>query len=90
MPRLVTRDDFQTLNALVAEAMALCEAAQENLVGIQDDMQRAIREGRAITAAMAADEDHARARLFIARTRLWRRQKQLSQRVQAARLPRRA
>jgi hypothetical protein len=84
MPRLVTRNDFQTLNALIAEARALCEAAEENLIRIQDEMQRASRDGRTVTADLAAKADHARTRLRVARARLSRREKRLSETLTTA------
>src|SRR5689334_21541081 len=75
--RLVTGNDFRTLNALIAEAFALCAAAQADLERIQDELQKALREGCDVAAEMAASEARARARLAVARARLLRRQKRL-------------
>jgi hypothetical protein len=64
------RADREQLNAQIAEAIARCEAAQERFEEINEELQRAIREGRRITSPVVADEAQARKSLYVARVRL--------------------
>ena len=63
-----TRNDFATLNALIAEAVALCEAAQEEFERTHAELRKAIDEGRAISHSMFAEEDRAPRSLYGAHT----------------------
>ena len=58
---------------MIAEAIALCEAAQENFVRINDELQRTIAEGRSPPVLSLLEEARARRRLFDARVRLSQR-----------------
>lgn len=64
-----TRADYEQMNALIAEAIAICEAAQERFEEINEELQRAIREGRRINQMVAVDEVQARKSLYVARVR---------------------
>jgi hypothetical protein len=68
-----SRADFERLNALIAEAVALCEAAQLELERLQEEIQAAIARGHAVTDSLRAEEERARARLYIAGLSLTRR-----------------
>ena len=70
-----SRADFDRLNLLIAEAVALCEAAQLELEHLQEQIQESIAKGRAITDSMIAEEQCERARLFVARVSLSRRRR---------------
>jgi hypothetical protein len=65
-----TRADFEEINALIAEAIALCEAAQEEFERIHAELQRAIAEGRRLTKKAFQQEDKARKALYQSRLRL--------------------
>ncbi len=65
-----TRADFEKLSAMAAEAIALCEAAQEEFVRINDDLQRTIQQSRKPPVHTLLGEERARRRLFDARIRL--------------------
>ena len=65
-----TRADFEEINALVAEAVALCEAAQEQFERIHAELQKAIAEGRRLTRSAYQEEDKARKALYESRLRL--------------------
>jgi hypothetical protein len=71
------RADFETLNALIAEAVALCEEAQEQFQRIHADILKTVEKGQALTRSMINEDHRARARLFVARTRLSRRRSRL-------------
>ena len=58
------------MSALVAEAVALCEAAQQHFEEINEQLQRAIQEGRQLTRDVEFEESQARKKLYVARTRL--------------------
>ena len=77
MKAVPTRASFETLNALIAEAAALCEAAQSEFERIHGQIQKTIDEGRALPDTMVHQENRARAQLFLARTRLSRRRGRL-------------
>ncbi|HEX5048375.1 MAG TPA: hypothetical protein VFX89_14760 [Gammaproteobacteria bacterium] len=68
-----SRADFERLNALIAEAVALCEAAQSELERLQEEIQAAIARGHAVTESQRVEEERARARLLVARLSLTRR-----------------
>jgi len=70
-----SRADFERLNALIAEAVALCEAAQMELEHLQQEIQEAISQGRAITDSLPTEEERARAPLFVAQVSLSRRRR---------------
>jgi hypothetical protein len=72
-----TRADFETLNALIAEAAALCETAQSEFERIHEEIRKTVEEGRALNDTMLHRENRARAQLFLARTRLSRRRGRL-------------
>jgi hypothetical protein len=72
-----TRANFETLNALIAEAAALCEAAQSEFERIHEEIQKTIDQGRTLNDTMISQENRARAQLFLARTRLSRRRGRL-------------
>ena len=74
--------DFKQMNALIAEAVALCEAAQERFNQIHDELVRAIEEGRRLTNQSFDEERKARMALFDARVRLSTRQRKLRQLTQ--------
>jgi len=65
-----TRADFEKLNLLIAEAVALCEASQLEFERIHDELRKTIADGRELTGSMVADEDRARHDLFMARMHL--------------------
>jgi len=71
------RTDFETLNALIAEAAALCEEAQEQFERVHAEVLKSVEEGRALTRALIGQDNRARARLFVARTRLSQRRGRL-------------
>jgi len=73
-----TRADFEKINAMIAEAVALCEASHAHFCRIHDELQKAIAEGRAITSAMLVEEDCASDKLFSARLRLSHYRRELS------------
>ncbi len=62
-----TRADFEKLSAMIAAAVAQCEAAQEHFVWVDDALQRAIRERRTPTERLLSEQDRARRRLDDAR-----------------------
>jgi len=68
-----TRADFEKLNAWIAEAVALCEAAEERFQQIHAELLKAISEGRRLTSRDSAEEDTARDSLFGARVELSKR-----------------
>ena len=72
-----TRADPETLNALIAEAVALCENAQDQFKRTHTEVRKAVEEGRSLTQSMINQENRARAQLSVARTRLVRRQNRL-------------
>ena len=65
-----SRADFEKLNALIAEAVAICEAAQLELERLQEEIQEAIAAGRAVTESLREDEKKARERVLVARLSL--------------------
>jgi hypothetical protein len=65
-----SRADFEKLNLLIAEAVALCEASQLEFERIHEELRKTIAEGRELTESMVADEDRARHDLFVARMQL--------------------
>jgi hypothetical protein len=82
---VATRVDFEKLNLLVAEAAALCEAAQQEFERINKEIQESIRAGRDLIASVEGREEKARQRLFAAREllsgRLRQRRRLLQRRV---------
>jgi hypothetical protein len=68
-----TRPDCEHINALIAEAAALCEHAQQELQRIHEELQAAEGKSRRVTSAVLAEEAQARGQLFVARMRLSRR-----------------
>jgi hypothetical protein len=68
-----TRADFERVNALIAEAVALCEHAQQEFERIHQELQSAVDNSRRATSAILAEEAQARGQLFVARMRLSRR-----------------
>ncbi len=75
-----TRADFEKLGLLIAAALALCQAAQENFVRINDELQRMVAERRRPSVFVLLEEERARRSLFDARIRL---SKLLSERQEA-------
>jgi hypothetical protein len=67
---MASRADFERMNALIAEGITLCEAAQQRFEEINADLQKAIRDGRRLTSKVLADEAQARTRLNQARVQL--------------------
>ena len=65
------------MNALIAEAVALCEAAQERFKELQEELAKAINEGRALTNQYYEEDLKARKALFDARLKLSQRQRNL-------------
>ena len=64
-------EDFPpSRHAALAEAVALCEAAQEQLERILAELQKAIAEGRRLTRSAYQEEDNARKALYESRLRL--------------------
>ena len=71
---MATRADFEKTNALIAEAVALCEAAQQEFERINEEVQKAIRQSRGLTSSLLLEQERrARQTLFEARNRLTRR-----------------
>ena len=71
---MATRADFEKTNALIAEAVALCEAAQQEFERINEEVQKAIRQSRGLTSSLLLEQERrARQTLFEARKRLTRR-----------------
>ena len=64
---MAAQADFQRVNALIAEAIALCESAQDEFERINKEIQQSIREGHALIATVERKEEQARSRLFAAR-----------------------
>ena len=62
-----SRADFDKLNALIIEAVALCAAAQERFQQINEDLKKAIGEGQRITLLAVAEKEEARMKLFDSR-----------------------
>jgi hypothetical protein len=73
---VVTRADFEKTNALIAEAVALCEAAQQEFERINKEIRDSIKAGRELIASVEGQEERARARLFNARDQLTDRLRQ--------------
>ena len=69
--------DFERVNALIAEAVALCEAAQERFDQIYAEFREAIDEGRRLTNLENDEEQKARTALFDARSKLSTRKRAL-------------
>jgi hypothetical protein len=65
-----SRADFEKLNALIAEAIAICEAAQLELERLQEEIQEAVAAGCAATESLLAEEKKARERVLVARLSL--------------------
>jgi hypothetical protein len=61
--------------ALYEESVAMYEAAQENFDRRQAQIRRRLERGEAPTDQELKEEEAARARLFICRVRLSRREK---------------
>jgi hypothetical protein len=68
-----TRDDFEHMTALIAEAVALCEDARQEFERKQEALQSAVDKNGRATSAVLAEEAQARGQLFVARMRLSRR-----------------
>jgi hypothetical protein len=68
-----TRAEFEHMNALIAEAVALCEHAQREFQRVHEALQSAVDDARRDPSAILAEEAQARAQLFVARMRLSRR-----------------
>jgi len=67
---MVSRSDVEQLNLVIAEAVALCEAAQERFDQIHKELLKAIDEGRRLTDRQVDEEDKARKQVFDYRLRL--------------------
>ncbi|HEX5049419.1 MAG TPA: hypothetical protein VFX89_20075 [Gammaproteobacteria bacterium] len=65
-----SRADFEKMNARVAEAVALCEAAQERFEQIHAEMLKTFHDGHQPPRRVSNQEDEARTRLFEARLEL--------------------
>ena len=74
-----TRADFERMNVLIAEAIALCEAAQLHFEDLNKEMLKAIEEGRRLTGGVLAAEEQARNDLYQARHKLSERRRHLRQ-----------
>ena len=59
--------------ALIAEAVALCDVAQQEFERINIEIQRTIQQSRELTASALIDEERAHKLLFGATARLGRR-----------------
>ncbi|HET8698616.1 MAG TPA: hypothetical protein VFO94_14070 [Gammaproteobacteria bacterium] len=55
---------------MIAEAIAICEAAQLELERLQEEIRQSIAAGRAVTASMVAEEKKAREGVLVARLSL--------------------
>ena len=67
---MATRADVEQLNLVIAEAVALCEAAQERFDSIHKELLKAIDEGQRLTDRQVDEEDIARRQVFHSRLRL--------------------
>jgi hypothetical protein len=74
------------MNALIAEAIALCEAAQQEFERINKEIQDSIRAGRDLLASAQAGEEKARERLSVARQLLLDRLRQRRRFIQRSAL----
>jgi len=72
---MASRAEVERVNALIAEAVALCEAAQERFKQIHEELLQAINEGRRLTSQQFDDERTARRALFDARVQLYARER---------------
>jgi hypothetical protein len=72
-----TRAELEKINALIADAAALCEACQEQFERINEELQQSLRETRLPPARVLLDEERARRKLFDARVRLSERKEAL-------------
>jgi len=66
---MASRADFEKINALIAEAVACCEAAQDRFDRLHEELRKSIDRGR-FTARVALAEERARRDLFEARVKL--------------------
>ena len=71
---MATQADFQRINVLIAEAIALCTAAQERVRKIHEEVvkgiEKAIDEDGALADDLFEAETEARKVLFDSRVRL--------------------
>ena len=57
---MAAQADFQRVNALIAEAIALCESAQDEFERINKEIQQSNRDGHALIATVERKEEQAR------------------------------
>jgi hypothetical protein len=71
---MAIREERDERDALYEEAKATFESARADFERLLDTVSRAIAEGRVLTEDDLRSEERARARLFLARVRLSKRE----------------